>query len=152
MPQGWLNLKLKKLYYSLCVVQFLCQLFLRLCAGSLVVMSFSLESKPFDDCNLLYLHHGCANHDTEGKHFKSPICCCDVTKPPYLFSGELCTSSCTVNSCLWTPCVVGAPVSASLCSEHVNQTSYWRSGRQYWEKLRHRAVTQCATFAHLWCR
>ena len=37
--------------------------------------------------------HGCANHDTEGKRFKSPIHCCDVTKPPYLFTGELCTSS-----------------------------------------------------------
>ena len=38
------------------------------------------------------LTHGCANHDTEGKRFKSPIHCCDVTKSPYLFSGELCTS------------------------------------------------------------
>ena len=40
----------------------------------------------------IHLDHGCANHDTEGKRFKSPIHCCDVTKPPYLFSGELCTS------------------------------------------------------------
>ena len=39
------------------------------------------------------LHHGCADHDTEGKRFKSPIHCCDVTKPPYLFSGELCIFS-----------------------------------------------------------
>ena len=69
------------------------------------------------------LGHGCANHDTEGKRFKSPIHCCDVTKPPYLYSGELCTSPCTVNSCLCTLCAVGAPGSASLCSEHVNQTS-----------------------------
>ena len=38
------------------------------------------------------LEHGCANQDTEGKRLKSPIHCCDVTKPPYLFSGELCTS------------------------------------------------------------
>ena len=38
------------------------------------------------------LEHGCANHDTEGERFKSPIHCCDVTKPPYLFSGELFTS------------------------------------------------------------
>ena len=38
------------------------------------------------------LVHGCANHDTEGKRFKSPIHCCDVTNRPYLFSGELCTS------------------------------------------------------------
>ena len=39
-----------------------------------------------------FLIHGCANHDTEEKRFKTPIHCCDVTKPPYLFSGELCTS------------------------------------------------------------
>ena len=38
------------------------------------------------------VNHGCANHDTERKRFKSPIYCCDVTKPPYLFSGKLCTS------------------------------------------------------------
>ena len=38
------------------------------------------------------LEHGSANHDTEGKRFKSPIHCCDVTNPPYLFSGELYTS------------------------------------------------------------
>ena len=36
--------------------------------------------------------HGCANHDTEGKRFNSPSHCCDATKPPYLISGELCTS------------------------------------------------------------
>ena len=36
--------------------------------------------------------HGCANHDTVGKRFKFPIHCCDVMLPPYLFSGELCTS------------------------------------------------------------
>ena len=38
------------------------------------------------------LEHGYANHDTEGKHFNSPIHCCDAMKPPYLFSDELCTS------------------------------------------------------------
>ena len=38
------------------------------------------------------LTHRCANHDTEGKRFKSLIHCCDVTKPPYLFSGEIYTS------------------------------------------------------------
>ena len=65
------------------------------------------------------LDHGFANHDTEGKLIKSPMHCCDVTKPPYLFSSELCTSPCTVNFCLCTPCAVGAPVSASLCSEYV---------------------------------
>ena len=32
------------------------------------------------------LGNGCANHDTEGKRFKSPIHCCDATKPPYLFT------------------------------------------------------------------
>ena len=40
----------------------------------------------------IYLNHGCANHDTEGKCFNSPIHCCDATKPPYLFTGKLCTS------------------------------------------------------------
>ena len=34
----------------------------------------------------------------------------------------------TLNTFLCTPSAVGAAVSASLCSEHVNQTSYWRSG------------------------
>ena len=38
------------------------------------------------------LEPGCANYATEGKCFLSPIHCCDVTKPPYLLSGELCTS------------------------------------------------------------
>ena len=69
------------------------------------------------------LDQGCANHDTEGKPFKSPVHCCDVTKPPYLFNGELRTSPLHVNSCLCTQRVVGAPGSASLCSEHGNQTS-----------------------------
>ena len=41
---------------------------------------------------VITLVHGCANHDTEGKRFNSPIHCCDTTRPPYLFSGELCTS------------------------------------------------------------
>ena len=38
------------------------------------------------------LGHGCANHATEGKRYSLPIHCCDVMKPPYLLSGELCTS------------------------------------------------------------
>ena len=98
------------------------------------------------------LIHGCANNATEGKRFNPPIHCCDVMKPPYLFSGELCNllDPSTLNACLCTQSAVGAAVSASLCSEHVNQTSYWRSGRQMWEKLRHRAMTQCATLAHPW--
>ena len=37
--------------------------------------------------------HGCANHATEGETLQSPIHCCDVTNPPYLFSGQLCTST-----------------------------------------------------------
>ena len=98
------------------------------------------------------LEHGCANHDSEGKRFKSPIHCCDSTKPPYLFTGELCTSPCTVNSCLCTSYAVGAPASASLCSEHVTQTSYCSRGHKQWEKLRHRAVVQCVTLAHPWFR
>ena len=83
---------------------------------------------------IICLRHGCANHYTEGKLFKSSIHCCDVTKPPYLFSGELCTSPCTVNSSLCIPSAVGEPGSASLSSEHVNQTSYRserHSGRSY---------------------
>ena len=112
----------------------------------------SQERTPKYFIKLVCLSHGCANHDAEGKCFKSPIHCCDVTKPPYLFSIELCTSPLHCNSCLCTPCAVGAPGSASLCSEHVNQTSYGRSGRQKWEKLRHRAVTQCVTLAHPWSK
>ena len=96
------------------------------------------------------LNHGFANHATEEETLQSPIHCCDVTKPPYLFSGEVCTSSLHCKRFfVYTVCCRRA-VSASLCSEHVNQTSYWRSGRQYWDKLRHRAVTQCATLAHPW--
>ena len=55
-----------------------------------------------------------------GEMLLSPIRCCYVMKPPYLLSGELCTSplhSNRLRKC--TPSVVGAAVSASLCSEHV---------------------------------
>ena len=41
----------------------------------------------------LCLDHGWANHATEGGTLQFPIHCCDVTNPPYLFSGELCTST-----------------------------------------------------------
>ena len=41
---------------------------------------------------------------------------------------------CTVNSCLCTSCAVGAPASASLCSEHVTQTSYCRRGSSSGER------------------
>ena len=103
-----------------------------------IELNISLEefglAKVFDQSTIIHktehLVHGCANHETEGKLLKSPVHCCDVTKPPYLFSGELCTSPLHCNSCLCTPCAVGAPGSASLCSEHVNQKSYRGSGRQ----------------------
>ena len=48
--------------------------------------SFPLISTSFS------IGYGCANHATEGKRFSLPIHCCEVTKSPYLFSGELCTS------------------------------------------------------------
>ena len=76
-----------------------------------------------------HLDHGSANHDTEGKRFKFPIHCCDVTKAPYLISGELCTSPL---HCWRTPCAVGAPSSASLCSEHIKSDVVdGSSGRRY---------------------
>ena len=56
-----------------------------------------------------------------GNASSSPIHCCDVTKPPYLISGELFTSPL---HCFRTPCAVGAPSSSSLCSEHINQTQW----------------------------
>ena len=62
------------------------------------------------------IYHGWANHDTEGKRSKSPIHCCDVTKPPYLFSCELCASPLHCKLCLCAPCAVGAPGSASCFS------------------------------------
>ena len=104
---------------------------------------------PIPDWTSLTTHG--LEHATEGKRFSLPIHCCDVTKPPYLFSGELCTSPSTLNACLCTPSAVGAAVSASLCSEHVNHTSYWHSsdgsGRSY-------VIEQwlCATLAHPWTR
>ena len=98
------------------------------------------------------LSHGCANHATEGEALQSPIHCCDVTNPPYLFSGEMCTSTLHCKRLLVYTVCFGAAVSAPLCSEHVTQTSYWRGGGQWWEKLRQRAVTQCATLEHPWFR
>ena len=80
--------------------------------------------QPVQHQHTHHLNHGCTNHDTEGKHFKSTIHCCDITKPPYLFSGELCTSPLHCKLLFVTPCAVCAPGSASLCSEHINQTSY----------------------------
>ena len=41
-----------------------------------------IRHQDWDEFNYR-LDHGCANHDTEGKHFKFPIHCCDVTKPLY---------------------------------------------------------------------
>ena len=62
-----------------------------------------------------------------GVNASVPLPLLEVTRPPYFFSGELCTSP---FACLCTPCAVGPAVSASLCSEHVNETPYLRSGRQ----------------------
>ena len=62
----------------------------------------------------MYLGHGCANYDTEGKRFKSPIHCCDVMKPPSLISGELCTSPL---HCLRTPCA-SAHRAVLLCAQN----------------------------------
>ena len=55
-------------------------------------ISFFLQHLEVTTGLCVRLGHGCANQDTEGKRFKFPIHCWDVTKPPYLFSGELCTS------------------------------------------------------------
>ena len=77
------------------------------------------------------LGHGCANSATEGKRFSSPIHCCDVTKPLYLFSGELCTSPLhSKRLFVYTVCCRrGGQCFAVLRTR--NQTSYWRSGWQY---------------------
>ena len=57
--------------------------------------TYVTSTSPTSSCEppMIYngLYHGCTNHDTEGKRFKSPIHCCDVMKPLYLFSGELWT-------------------------------------------------------------
>ena len=65
-----------------------------------------------------------------GETPQSPMHYCDVTNPPYLFSGELCTSSLHCKRLFVYTVSCLRVVSASMCSEHVNQTSYWRSGRQ----------------------
>ena len=78
---------------------------------------------------MFVLDHGCANHGTVWETLQSPIHCYDVTNPPYLFSGELCTSPLHCKRLfVYTVCCRRA-VSASLSSDHVNQTSYLRSGR-----------------------
>ena len=97
----------------------------------------------FERNRLIGLGYGCANHATQGKRL-SPIHCCDVTKLPYLFSGELYTLVSVL-------CAVGAAVTASLLSEHVIRRHTDVVGDK-WEKLRHLAVTQCATLAHPWFR
>ena len=58
----------------------------QLSEGSEIGMGYAKDA-------LYRLHHGCVNHATEGETLQSPIHCCDVTNPPYLFSGELCTST-----------------------------------------------------------
>ena len=74
--------------------------------------------------SLYRLGHGCVNHDTEGKRFKLPIHCCDVTSLPICSVASYVLPPCIVNSCLCTPCAVCAPSSASLCSEHINRTQW----------------------------
>ena len=54
----------------------------------------------------------------------------------YRASQILCAATDGCRSWPWLSCL---PTSGA---------SYWRSGRQYWEKLRHLAVIQCATLAH----
>ena len=76
------------------------------------------------------LNHGCANHDTEGKRFNSPIHAVTQQSLPTCSVVNYVLPPCTVNSCLCTSCAVGAPANASLCSEHVTQTSCWRRGQQ----------------------
>ena len=83
----------------------------------------------------------------------SPIHCCDVTKPPYLLSGELFGTTflltsllrhlylhfssyvlhpCTLIACMCIPSAVGAAVSASLCSEQRHTDAVGdSSGRSY---------------------
>ena len=75
-------------------------------------------------CNCKSLRHGCANHAIEGETLQSSIHCCDVTVPPNLFSGELSTSSLHCKRLFVYILSCRRAVSAALCSEHVNQTSY----------------------------
>ena len=63
----------------------------------------------------------------------SPIHCCDVTKPPSLLSGELCTSP-----------LHSSRLSASLCSEDVILTLWVTVVGEVTSPR----GTQCATFAH----
>ena len=74
----------------------------------------------------------------------SPIRCCDVTKPSFLLSGELCTSPLL----MCRPSAVGAAVSASLCSEHVIPTQWATVVGEVTSPSR----DTCATFAHPWPR
>ena len=78
--------------------------------------------------DVITLSHGCANHATAGETLQSPIQCCDITNPPYLFSGELCTSSLHYKRLFVYIVCCRRAVSASLCLEHVNQMSHWHSG------------------------
>ena len=74
--------------------------------------------------------HGCTNHVTEGKRFKSPIHCCDVTKPPYLFSGELCTSPCKLLF-VYTLCCRRTGQYFSVLRTHKPDVVDGSSGRRY---------------------
>ena len=70
------------------------------------------------------LDHGCANYDTEGNASILPSTAVTQRSLPTCSVANYVLPPCTVNSCLCTSCTVGAPASASLSSEHVNQTSY----------------------------
>ena len=80
------------------------------------------------DClSRIGLSGGCANHAIEGKRFSPPSTAVTQRRFPTCSVANHILRPCTLNACLCTPCAVGAAVSASLCSEHVNQTSYWHS-------------------------
>ena len=53
-------------------------------------MTFVILQPLEKELNWHSVGHGCAKYDTEEKRFKHPIHCSDVTKPPYLSSGEHC--------------------------------------------------------------
>ena len=62
----------------------------------------------------------------------SPIHCCDVTKPPYLLSGELCTSPLHSNRlCVYTICCRrGGQCFSVLRTRHIDVVGD-SSGRSY---------------------
>ena len=82
-----------------------------------------------------------------GKRFSPPSTAVTLRTLPKCSVAYYVLRPCTVNASLCMPCAVGGR-SVLLCSEHVNQTSYWSSGRSYvteqWHNvpfLRTRAVS-----------